>query len=87
MLLYFYKGLPLGLWNKKVEKHIGWECNWSKEPVGSMLTKEGLQHGEYLGYDEDGQSANANRETCKYILDFTITSLINSSLVLPESTL
>ena len=52
-----------------------------------MLTKEGLQHGEYLGYDEDGQSANANRETCKYILDFTITSLINSSLVLPESTL
>ena len=32
-----------------------------------MLTKEGLQHGEYLGYDEDGQSANANRETCKNI--------------------
>ena len=22
MLLYFYKGLPLCLWNKKVEKHV-----------------------------------------------------------------
>ena len=41
-LLYFYKWLPLGFWNEKVEKHIWGKCNWSKHPVSPMLTQGSL---------------------------------------------
>ena len=74
MLLYFYIRLALGLWDKEVEEHIRRKCNRSKQPVGSMLTQEGLQKRENLGYDKDGQGPNANRESCNIHMNILLNT-------------